>query len=219
MAWDALLLSIETAILATAIAAIIGGGLGKLLATRSFFGRDLVDALVMSPMVMPPTVLGYYALVILGVNSPIGRGFEAIFGSPIVFTRTGVLVAAVIGAVPLVAKGARTAFEGVDRGLISAARTLGATPWRAFYSVELALALPGIASGLMLGFARSLGDFGLTLMIAGDIPGVTQTAPLAIYDAVQGNRDADALAMVAVLTAIALVCLFVANKLLGLRRD
>lgn len=217
MAWAPLLLSFQVAIAATIVAAILGVALAAWLANGRFPGRDLVDVLLTAPMVLPPTVLGYYLLVSLGRRSLLGSTFESITGSSIVFTRTGAVVAAAVGAIPLVVKSSRAALEGVDPILIHAARTLGATPLRAFLTVQLPLAKRGIIASLMLAFARSLGDFGVTLMIAGDIPGETQTASLAIYDAIQAHRDADALGMVAVLTACAVGMLYAANRLVAPR--
>lgn len=213
MAWAPLLLSFQVAITATLIAAIVGVALAAWLANGRFFGRDLLDVLLTAPMVLPPTVLGYYLLVALGRHSAIGAAFEAITGSSIVFTRTGAVVAATVGAIPIVVKSSRAALESVDPILIHAARTLGATPLRAFLTVQLPLATRGISAALMLAFARSLGDFGVTLMIAGDIPGETQTASLAIYDALQAHRDADALVLAAVLTTLAVTMLYGANRL------
>jgi molybdate transport system permease protein len=208
-----LLLSLEVAIVAIAVATVIGVAIGVLLATRAFRGRDLLDVLLTTPMVLPPTVLGYYVLGALGRTSVIGRAYEAVVGDTIVFTKTGAIVAATIGALPLVAKATRSAVEAIDPALARAARTLGATPMRALFTIVLPLASRGILGGVMLGFARALGDFGVTLMIAGDIPGETQTASLAIYDAIQAHRDADALGMVAVLTVCAMGMLYAANRL------
>lgn len=213
MAWAPLLLSFQVAVAATLIAALVGVALAAWLANGRFFGRDLVDVFLTAPMVLPPTVLGYYLLVVLGRHSAIGAAFEAITGSSIVFTRTGAVVAATVGAIPIVVKSSRAALENVDPILIHAARTLGATPLRAFLTVQLPLATRGISAALMLAFARSLGDFGVTLMIAGDIPGATQTASLAIYDALQSQRDADALGLAVVLTTIAVAMLYGANRL------
>lgn len=197
----------------TAIAIVVGVGVALLLATKRFPGRDLLDVLLTAPMVLPPTVLGYYVLVALGRRSAIGEAFESLTGHSIVFTKTGAIVAAGIGAFPLVVKSARAALEGVDRTLLLAARTLGAGPVRAFFSVHLPLAARGMIAGAMLAFARALGDFGVTLMVAGDIPGETQTASLAIYDALQARRDHDAIAMVVLLTAVAIGLLYGVNKL------
>jgi molybdate transport system permease protein len=214
-----LALSLQIATVATLLAAAVGVGLATLLANVRFPGRDLVDVVVTAPIVLPPTVLGYYLLVAVGRRSFIGHAFEAVFGSPIVFTRTGAVLAATVGALPLVVKSGRAALEGVDATLIRAARTLGAGAGRAFLTVQLPLAARGIVAALMLAFARSLGDFGITLMVAGDIPGETQTASLAIYDAIQEHRDQAALVMVIALTAIAVAILYTVNKLAPEGRD
>lgn len=213
MDWSPLILSFQVATIGTALAATLGISVGLLLATKRFPGRDLVDVLITAPMVLPPTVLGYYVLVALGRRSALGHLYESITGSPIVFTRTGAVVAATIGALPFVVKSSRAALEAVDPRLVRAARTLGATPVRAFFTVHLPLAARGTIGGLMLAFAKSIGDFGVTLMVAGNIPGETQTASLAIYDALQANRDQYALGLVAVLSALVVVMLYFANKL------
>jgi molybdate transport system permease protein len=211
--WDPLLLSLEVAVYASVIAGVTGVALGALLANRRVIGADLWDAILTAPMVLPPTVLGYYLLVTIGRKSGIGGVWHDVFGTHLTFTFAGVVVAASIGALPMVVKGARTAFEQVDPTLIAAARTLGASPARAFFTVALPLASPGIIGGMMLGFARGLGDFGVTLMIAGDIPGETQTAPLKIYDDVQAGEDGDAVVASVVLTVGAIVILYVVNRL------
>ncbi len=213
MDWFPLLLSLKIAGVATIIATALGIALAAALTMRAFPGRDLVDVLTTAPLVLPPTVLGYYLLVLLGRSSPAGRAFEALTGSPIVFTQIGATVAATVGALPFVVRSARAALESVDPRLVQAARTLGADPLRALWTVHLPLAGPGIAAGAMLGFARALGDFGVTLMVAGDIPGHTQTAALSIYDAIQAQRDTQAAGMAAVLTAVAVAILYLANKL------
>lgn len=213
-----LFLSLQVATLGTAIATVLGVALALPLATRRFPGRDLLDVLLTAPMVLPPTVLGYYVLVALGRRSAIGQAFESLTGHSIVFTKTGAIVAAMIGAFPLVLKSARAALEGVDKTLLLAARTLGAGPVRTFFAVHLPLAMRGMIAGVMLAFARALGDFGVTLMVAGDIPGETQTASLAIYDALQARRESDAVALVLVLTAVAVGLLYGVNKL-GRGRD
>lgn len=214
-----LVLSFEVATIATLIAAIVGITVGALLANFRFWGRDLVDVLFTAPLVMPPTVLGYYVLVLLGRRSAIGHAFETVTHTSIVFTKTGAVVAAVIGALPLVVKTVRAALEEIDPTLSLAARTLGASPWRAFFSVQLPLATRGVVAALMLAFARSLGDFGVTLMVAGDIPGETQTAALAIYDAILAQRDADALLMISVLTVSVIGLLYVVAKLTARASD
>ena len=208
-----LLLTLEVATLAVLLSAAIGVSVGALLARRALPGSDWLDGIITAPMVLPPTVLGYYVLVAFGRTSILGRAFEALTGTSIVFSFTGVVLAATIGALPLVVMSSRAALENVDPVLRNAARTLGASPLRAFFTIELPLAAPGIVAGLMLGFARALGDFGVTLMVAGDIPGRTQTASLAISDAIQSNREDDALGMIAVLTVVAIGALFLANRL------
>ena len=217
--WAPLTLSFQIALFATLVATVVGIGLGVLLTSRRLFGRDLIDALTSAPMVMPPTVLGYYVLVALGRNSAVGRAWEAVTGSSIVFTRTGAVVAATLGSLPLVVKSARAALEAVDPTLLKAARTLGAGPLRAFVTVHVPLAARGLIAGVMLAFARSLGDFGVTLMVAGDIPGETQTAALAIYDMIQSHQERAAAGMVAILTSITIAALYLVNKLTAVRRD
>jgi molybdate transport system permease protein len=208
-----LALSLQIATLATVIAAVVGIAIATALANVRFPGRDWVEVLVTAPIVLPPTVLGYYLLVALGRRSWIGHTFEAVFGSSIVFTRTGAVIAATVGALPLVVKSVRAALESVDATLVRAARTLGASPVRAFFTVQLPLATRGVVAALMLAFARALGDFGVTLMVAGDVPGETRTASLAIYDAIQEQREGAALGMVFALTTIAVTILYVAGRL------
>lgn len=215
--WQPLLLSFQVAAIAAVFAGALGIALAALIASRRLPGCELLDALVTAPLVLPPTVLGYYVLVVLGRRSPIGQLFEDVTGTSIVFTRTGAVVAAMLTALPFVTKNARAALEEVEPRLLDAAATLGAGPLRRFFVVRLPLAGRGIVAGLMLGFAKSLGDFGVTLMVAGNIPGETQTASLAIYDAISANRDADAAGMAAVLTAIAIAALYGVNKLVGRR--
>jgi molybdate transport system permease protein len=214
-----LLLSFEVATVATALAAVVGIAVAALLANYRFPGRDLLDVIFTAPMVMPPTVLGYYVLVLLGRRSVLGHAYESLTGSSIVFTKTGAVVAATIGALPLVVKSVRAALEQTDPTLILAARTLGATKLRAFFSVQLPLATRGIVAALMLAFARAVGDFGVTLMVAGDIPGKTRTASLAIYGAIQAQREREATVMVVVLTALVLSLLYAVGKLTARRSE
>ncbi len=216
---EPLLLSFEVATVATCVATALGIALAAILATPRIWGREVLDAAITAPMVLPPTVLGYYLLVLLGRESGIGRCFEALFGTPIVFSRGGAVVAASIGALPLITKAARAALEAVDPRFVGAARTLGAGRVRAFFSVSLPLAQRGILAGVMLGYARALGDFGVTLMVAGNIPGETRTASLAIYDAVLSGRDADALHLCLIMTALAMLVLITASYLTRPKRD
>ena len=218
MSFAPLALSFEVALVATLFATLIGVAIGWVLSEKRLPAREAIDALTTAPMVMPPTVLGYYVLVVLGRHSAIGRAWEALTGSSIVFTRTGAVVAATLGALPLVIKAARAALESVDPTLMKAARTLGAGPARAFFTVHLPLAGRGIIAGVMLAFARSLGDFGVTLMVAGDIPGETQTAALAIYDLIQSHEERAAAGMLAILTGTTILVLYLVNRL-TVRRD
>lgn len=210
--WFPLTLSLRVALFATAFVVVIGVTLGWLLARRRFFGRELLDAAVTLPLVLPPTVLGYYLLVMLGRRSPIGHAIEAITG-PLVFTWRGAVVAAGIGALPLVVKTSRAAIAAVDTNLEDAARTLGQSEWRVFWRVTMPLASRGIIASAMLAFARALGDFGATLMVAGNIPGRTQTAAVAIFDAAQAGRDSYALVLVVILSVVTLALVYATNKL------
>lgn len=217
MSWQPLALSFEVAAIATVAAGVVGVALAGLMARVRFVGRDLLDAIVAAPMVLPPTVLGYYLLVVLGRHGPIGRAYEALTGGPLVFTPAAAVVAAFVGALPFVVRSTRAAMEDVDPRLCEAAATLGASPMRVFATIVLPLSRNGLLAGVTLGFARALGDFGVTLMIAGNVPGLTQTGALAIYDAVQAGRDAEAAGMVAVMAAVGLVALYGGSRLLRRR--
>lgn len=206
-------LSLRVAALSTALVVVLGVGLGWLLARKRFFGREALDALVTLPLVMPPTVLGYYLLVLLGRAGPVGRLFETLTGGQLVFNWRGAVVAASAGALPLVVKTARAAVAAVDTEYEEAARTLGKSEWQVFRRVTLPLASRGIIAAAMLAFARALGDFGATLMVAGNIPGRTQTAAIAIYDATQSGRDSEALALVVILSLAAFTLLYATNRL------
>ncbi len=222
MDWFPLWLSLRVAALSTMLAAVIGIWIAHLLAHRNFRGKELLDAAVTLPLVLPPTVLGYYLLVLLGRGNVIGRVYEAVFGSPLVFTWQAAVIAAWIHSAPLLIKSARAAFESIDHSYERAARTLGASEWRLFWRVTIPLARRSIAAAGALAFARALGDFGVTIMIAGNIPGRTQTVAVAIYDAVESGNGAAARALVLVISAVALGILFLANRLnpdpLGARR-
>lgn len=211
--WFPLLLSLRVALISTTLVSFAGVGLAWLLARRRFAGREVLDALVTLPLVLPPTVLGYYLLVLLGRQSPLGRALEWATGWQFVFTWRGAVVAASVGALPLMVKTARASLAGVERDMENAARTLGRNEWQVFREVTLPLASRGIVAGAMLAFARSLGDFGATLMVAGNIPGRTQTAAIAIYDATQAGRDDLALTLVLVLSVAAFLLLYATNRL------
>jgi len=211
--WFPLILSLRVALIATAIVVVLGVALGWLLARKRFFGREFLDAAVTLPLVLPPTVLGYYLLVLLGRRSPVGRAIENITGQLFVFTWRGAVIAAGVGALPLMVKTSRAAIASVDINLEDAARTLGQSEWRVFRRVTMPLASRGIVAAAMLAFARALGDFGATLMVAGNIPGRTQTAAIAIFDASQAGRDNYALVLVLILSVVTLLLVYVTNKL------
>lgn len=198
-----LFLSIQVAFTATLIAFVVGLALALWLAKTNFKGKSLVATLINLPLILPPTVLGYYLLIILGNSGPF-----YFFGFRIVFTWFAAVIASSVVALPLMVQSSRAAIESVDSQLEKAAGTLGAPPWRILLDVTLPLARRGILAGLVLAFARSLGEFGATLMIAGNIPGRTQTLPLAIYDLVQANRLAEANMAVLIMTVVAFVLLF-----------
>jgi len=210
---SALALSVRVAVLATLANAAVGIPLAYLLARRPFRGRALVDLLVTLPLVLPPTVTGYYLIVLLGRRGWLGAPVYAATGWSIAFTWYAAVVAATVMALPLLVRTARAAIESVDRDLEKAAWTLGRSEWRTALEVTLPLARNGILAGLVLAFARALGEFGATLMLAGNIPGRTATVPLAIYTAVQTGEETTALALVAILTAISCVVLVVAGRL------
>jgi molybdate transport system permease protein len=210
--WFPIKLSFMVAGVATLIALSAGSALAWVLARKRFPGRDVVDALVTLPLVLPPTVLGYYLLVLLGTRSWFGAFLYNRFGIRLTFTVTAAIIAATIHALPLVTKSLRAAFEGVDRQLEAAARTLGLNQRRVFIRVTLPLAWRGVLAATALSFARALGDFGVTIMIAGNIPGKTQTASVAIYDAVQAGRDNEAFTLSVIVSVIAVVMLYFINR-------
>ena len=188
-AWVPLLLTLKVALWATALNLLLGVGTGFVLARWRFPGRDVVDAALTLPMVLPPTVLGYYLLVLIGNQGPLGAWLKQSFGINLIFTWQAAVIAATIVAFPLVFKSARAAFEGVEPQLEQAARVLGVPEMGVFFRVSLPLAWRGILAGLLLAFARATGEFGATLMVAGSIPGKTQTLSIAVYEAVQAGQD------------------------------
>lgn len=210
-------LTLKVALTATAGACITGIGAGYALSRRGLPGRELLDALCTLPLVLPPTVIGYYLLVLFGRRGVLGQWLEESFGVSLVFTWQGAALAASVVAFPLVCKAARTAFEGVDQGLENAARTLGAGEGRVFLRVSLPLAWRGIVSGTMLALARAMGEFGATLMLAGNLPGRTQTLSLAVYEAVQAGREHEAAFLVALTSLVCVGLLLASGKLLGRR--
>ncbi|MDF7676601.1 molybdate ABC transporter permease subunit [Neisseriaceae bacterium ESL0693] len=213
-AQTALYLSLKIAIYATIINLILGIAIGYVLARKRLWGKNLIDTLLTLPMVMPPTVLGYYLLVLIGRHGWIGHWLNQ-WGINLIFTWQGAVIAAVVVSFPLIFKPARAAFESIDRQLEYAAQILGLSPWRIFLRVTLPLAWRGILAGVLLAFARSLGEFGATLMVAGSIPGQTQTLSIAVYEAVQAGDDQLANTLVLIISVVCIIILLLISKLLG----
>lgn len=213
-----LLLTLKVASLATIFASLVGVAFGKLLGRKRTFTRDVAESLLTLPLVLPPTVLGYYLLVVLGHNGFIGARMIRWFGVSLIFTWQGAVVAAAIAAFPLILRAARASFSDVDAQLENAARSLGASESEVFFRITLPLAWRGILAGALLAFARAMGEFGATLMVAGSLPGRTQTLSLAIYDAVMAGDDSRATSMVIVSLVTAVVLLIVAAQLLQRRK-
>jgi len=205
MDWAAFWLSIRLGILTVAILLPIGIWLGRLLAYREFRGKEIVEGLVALPLVLPPTVFGYYLLVTFGAASPVGQFWQAVFGHQLVFTFEGLLVASIIFNLPFAIQPMQRAFEAIPTDVREAARCCGLSPWQALKRIELPLAWPGILTALVLSFAHTLGEFGIVLMVGGSIPGETKTIAIAIYDRVQAFDDASAAKMSALLLAVSLV--------------
>jgi molybdate transport system permease protein len=200
---------------ATLIAWVLGMALGWLVARTRLPGRTLLEAVCMLPLVLPPTVIGYAILLLAGRRSPLGAWLREHFDYSIVFSWHGAVVASSVVALPLVLKSASAAFAGVDRTLEAAARTLRQSSWSVFVRVTLPLAGPGILAGTLLAFARAMGEFGASLMVAGSIPGKTQTLSMAIYDSVQAGQDDTALVLVLVTSVLSVSVLLLSNRLFG----
>jgi len=211
----ALWLSLRVSLLATAVNAVVGIPLAYLLAKRRFWGRQALDVLVTLPLVLPPTVTGYYLIVLLGRRGWLGAPLYALTGWTIAFTWYAAVVAATVMALPLVVRTTRAAIEAVNPDFERAAFVLGRPEWRTAVEVTLPLARRGIVAGLVLAFARALGEFGATLMLAGNIPGRTATVPLAIYTAVSTGEAGEAQALVLLLTVLSAAVVITASRLGG----
>ena len=216
--WFPLWLSLRVSAIATVLAVVFGVALAYLLAKWQSRWTSVVEAVFTLPIVLPPTVLGYYLLTLLGTRSALGRTWESLFGAPLVFTQSGAVVAATVSALPFVIRAARAAISNVDPRVEQAARVVGMSEWKVARVVTLPLAARGIGAGVALGFARALGDFGATVMVAGNIPGQTQTLPVAVYDAVQAGDEATARTGSLVLGGIAVVVLIFVTQVIARRR-
>ncbi|PIT47413.1 molybdate ABC transporter permease subunit [Snodgrassella alvi] len=214
-AWIALALSLKIALWATAINLVFGIGAGYVLARKAVWGRELIDTILTLPMVMPPTVLGYYLLVLIGKNGFIGQWLQHYLDINLIFTWQGAVVAATVVSFPLIFKPARAAFESLDPQLEQAARVLGISNVGVFLRITLPLAWRGILAGVLLAFARSMGEFGATLMVAGSIPGQTQTLSIAVYEAVQAGDDHLANTLVLIISVVCILILLLTSKLLS----
>ena len=213
MNWGLITFTVAMAALAVVVTLPAALALAWMLARRNWPGKLLVEALVTLPLVLPPVATGLVLLLVLGRNGWIGAALQHWFGMEIVFTWKAVAAAMMVMSFPLVVRGARVGFESVDRSLEEVARTLGAGPWKVFFSVTLPLARRGVLAGVVLGFARALGEFGATIVVAGNIPGRTTTLPLAIYTNIILGDDAAALQLIAISFTLALAAVFLGERL------
>jgi molybdate transport system permease protein len=210
MNWHPVILSVRVAVIATIIVTCIGVPLTRFMARNEFYGKDFIEAAITLPMVLPPSVVGYGLLLLIGKNGIIGKAL-ADAGFTLIFTWYAAVIASTVVAFPLMYQSAKAAFKSVDVAYENVARTLGAGEIRTFFTITLPLAWPGVLAGLVLTFARALGEFGATLMIAGNIPGQTQTIPTAIYYAVESGNDLMAGTLVAIITVFSFLVIFWVN--------
>jgi molybdate transport system permease protein len=216
MDWPALRVSLLLGLATAALLLPPGVWAGRLLATRQFRGKAIVEALVAIPLILPPTVLGFYLLVAFSVRSPLGAAFEHVLGQALAFSFPGLVLASAIANVPFVVQPIQRAFEAVPADVREAAACCGLSPWRRFTLIEAPLAWPGILTAAILAFAHTLGEFGVVLMVGGAIPGRTRTVSIAIYDRMQAFDDRGAALMAAVLLAVSVAAL-AATTALGRR--
>ncbi len=213
MDWSALRVSLSLGIGTVVLLLPFGLWLGRLLAVREFRGKLIVEALVTVPLVLPPTVLGFYLLVSFGARSPLGEAFQAIAGQSLAFSFQGLLLASAIANIPFVVQPIQRGFESIPSDVRDAASCCGLTPWQRFLQIEVPLAWPGILTAAILTFAHTLGEFGVVLMVGGNIPGETRTLSVAIYDRMQAFDDRGAGIMAAALLAIAVTALMITTAL------
>ncbi|PKM78259.1 MAG: molybdate ABC transporter permease subunit [Firmicutes bacterium HGW-Firmicutes-15] len=209
--WFPVILSVRVAFIVVFIVACLGLPLARFMARQDFYGKDILEALITLPLVLPPSVIGYGLLIMIGKNGIMGRYLDSM-GISLIFTWYAVIMASTVVAFPLMYQASKAAFISVDLNYEKAARTLGANETRIFFTITLPLAWPGITAGLVLAFARALGEFGATLMVAGNIPGQTQTMPLAIYFAVESGDDLTARTLVAIITIFSFAVIFWVNR-------
>lgn len=210
---EALRLSFELAVLTTLVLVVVGLPLAQWLAVTRWRLKPAVEALVSMPLVLPPTVLGFYLLVAMGPKSPLGHAWVAVFGKPLAFSFEGLLFASVLYGLPFAVQPFTAALAGVDRGLVEASYCLGASPLRTFFRVTLPLAVPGVVTGAVLAFAHALGEFGVVLMVGGNIPGETRTLSISLFDAVEQLDYGRAFSTSLVLLAVSFAVLVVTSLL------
>lgn len=212
MEFDAtpLFISAKTAVVSTIICFFLGVAVAWFITKKSGWIKGFLDAVFTLPMILPPTVLGFFLLLIFGRKGPIGS-FLYKMGISIIFSWPATVIAAAVVAFPLMYKTTRGAFEQIDNNLLNAARTLGVSEWKIFWTIAIPLAWPGVAAGTVLAFTRALGEFGATLMIAGNIPGKTQTIPIAIFFAVEGGDNDKALLWVLIISVISTIIILLTN--------
>jgi len=213
MDWAALRVSVWLGLGTVLILLPWGIWFGRLLATRNFRGKLLVEALVTVPLVLPPTVLGFYLLVMFGARSPLGRLFQSLAGQPLPFSFEGLLLASAIANIPFVVQPIQRGFEAIPSDVRDAAACCGLTPWERFARIELPLAWPSVLTAAVLTFAHTLGEFGVVLMVGGNLPGETRTLSVAIYDRMQAFDDRSAAVMAATLLALAVITLMLTTTL------
>lgn len=220
MDWTALWLSLRLGAFTVVLLLPVGIFVGRRLAYSDFAAKGLVEALVALPLVLPPTVLGFYLLTVFGATSPIGGMWEAVAGKPLVFSFEGLLIASLIVNLPFAILPMQRGFEAIPREVREAAACCGMSPWRVLGRIELPLAWPGVLTASVLSFAHTLGEFGVVLMVGGNIPGETETISIAIYDRVQAFDNAAAAGMSALLLGISVVTItltFVLSRRIGRR--
>ena len=208
-----LVLSLWVSVLATSIIAVFGTLIAYVLARKRFLGRTMLDAFTTLPMILPPTVTGYYLIILLGKNGIIGNYIYKLTGWSVMFTWQAAVIAATVVAIPIMIKSAKAAIASVDLEYEKAAFTLGKSEIETFFLVTLPLAKKGLIAGLVLSFARALGEFGATIMIAGNIPGKTSTMPLAIYRAFQSGEDQVATILVIILTVVSIAVIYITTRI------
>jgi molybdate transport system permease protein len=213
--WQTFWLTIQLAVIVSAILLILGLPLAYWIAFSRWRWKFLIEAIVALPIVLPPTVLGFYVLVALGSRSPLGRWWQSLTGHTLAFTFTGLVIGSILYSLPFAVQPFAASFSTVDRKLLAASATLGASSMRTFFRVVLPLSVPGVITGVALAFAHTMGEFGVVLMVGGNIPGVTRTASIAIYDQVQATNYAAANGMALLLLVF---CFAVLAAVYGLNR-